>query len=517
MKPLTRTEYSLKNAYATSVLRIVAILMGFVVRVVFTHTLSQIYVGVNGLFTDLLNVLALFELGIESAITYALYRPIAENDVEEQKSLMRIYCWYYRVVAVTVTLMGLLVIPFLPILIKEQTEVEHLTLIYILYLTNSALSYLVVYKKSLIDAHQLLYLGLMYQTVFWVIQDILQIIILITTKNFILFLLVYIVCTLLGNIAISNKASRLYPYIKEKNIQPLEGLKKKEIAKNIRALFLHKMGNVLASNTNNILLSFFVGIISTGIYSNYYLIIQSINQILHQMFLGITASIGNLGVSRDVDRVKMVYHTTYFIAQWVYGLGAICLFELLNPFVRFSFGEKYLFSRDIVLVLCINFFVTGLKDVTLVFRNSLGLFRRDRYISIICAVSNIIFSIIMVNQFGTIGVFMGALSSMLLTSAWLEPYIIYKYYLKHPFDQFLLKYLWYHLSMGIIWFAVDYLCQFMKGNFVKVILTRLAICMIIPNLILGVVYIRSAEMRIIREKVTVIINNMKKRQGNGVI
>ncbi len=510
MKPLTRTEYSLKNAITTTILRVVAILMGYAVRVVFTHTLSQSYVGINGLFTDLLNVLALSELGIESAITYALYRPIAENDVEEQKSLMRIYCWYYRAVAVTVTLMGLLVIPFMPILIKNQPEVEHLTLIYILYLANSALSYLVIYKKSLIDAHQLLYLGLTYQTCFWVIQDILQIITLITTKNFILFLLVYIICTLLGNIVISRKASRLYPYIKEKNIKPLEGLKRKEIAKNIRALFLHKIGNVLVSNTDNILLSSFVGIISTGVYSNYYLIIQSINQILHQMFNGITASIGSLGVSRNVARVTMVYRTTYFIAHWVYGLGAICLYELLNPFVMISFGESYVFSKDIVLVLCINFFITGLKDVTLVFRNSLGLFRHDRYISIVCAAFNLVFSIIMVKQFGTIGVFMGTMISMFLTSAWLEPYIIYKHYLKRSFYQFLLKYLWYHLSMGIIWLVVDYLCQFMKGSFVNVILARLMICLIVPNLILVILYFGSAEIRIIREKIKISWKSVKK-------
>ncbi len=510
MKPLTRTEYSLKNATTTTVLRVVAIVMGYAVRVVFTRTLSQSYVGINGLFTDLLNVLALSELGIESAITYALYKPIAENDVEEQKSLMRIYCRYYRAVAVTMTLIGLLIIPFLPFLIKNQPEVEQLTLIYALYLANSALSYLMIYKKTLIDAHQLLYLGLTYQTCFWVIQDILQIIILITTKNFILFLLIYIICTLIGNIVISRKANRLYPYIKEKNIKPLDDLKKKEIGKDIRALFLHKIGNVLVNNTDNILLSSFVGIISTGIYSNYYLIIQSINQILNQMFQGITASIGSLGVSRDADRVTMVYRTTYFIAYWVYGFGAICLYELINPFVMFSFGESYLFSKDIVLVLCINFFITGLKDVTLVFRNSLGLFRHDRYISIACAAINLLFSIILVKQLGTIGVFLGTLSSMLLTSAWLEPYIIYKYYLKHPFYHFLLRYLWYHLSIGIIWIIVDYLCAFMKGSFVNVILSRLAICMIVPNLIVGVLHIRSAELRMIREKVMIILKNMKR-------
>ncbi|MDF2485718.1 MAG: transporter [Herbinix sp.] len=515
MKPLSRTEYSLKNAYITTILKVIAILMGYVVRVVFTHTLSESYVGINGLFTELLNVIALSELGIESAITYALYRPIAENNREEQKSLMRIYGWYYRAVAVTVTLLGLFVIPFIPVLIKNQSEVEHLTLIYLLYLTNSALSYLIIYKKSLMDAHQLFYLGLLYQTGFWVVQDVLQIIILITTKNFILFLLIYIICTLIGNIFISKKANRLYPYIKEKNIKPLEDLKKQEIAKNIRALFLHKIGDVVMGNTDNILLSSFVGIMSTGIYSNYYLIIQSINQLIHQIFHGITASIGNLGVGRNVDRVKIVYQTTYFIAHWVYGLGAICLYELLNPFVRISFGEKYLFSKDIVLLLCINFFVTGLKNVTLVFRNSLGLFRHDRYISIACAAFNLVFSILLVRRFGTIGVFIGTLISILLTSAWLEPYIIYKFYLNRSFYQFLLRYVWYHLSIGMIWFFVDYLCQLLKGNSMTVILVRLVTGLIVPNLILGIIYFRSVELRSIILKINIIFNKMKKGRGLG--
>ena len=210
---------------------------------------------VNGLFSDILNLLALSELGIESAITYALYRPIAENNKEEQKSLMRLYRQYYRIVAFTVVLLGLLMIPFMDALIKNQPDIEHLTFIYLLYLANTALSYLLIYKKSLIDAHQLFYVGLLYQTGFWVLQDILQIIILITTKNFILFLLIFLICTLASNILISKKADRLYPYIKEKRIQPLDSSKKKEIRKNVQSMFLHKLGNVVVNNTDNLILS----------------------------------------------------------------------------------------------------------------------------------------------------------------------------------------------------------------------------------------------------------------------
>ena len=172
----------------------IAILLGFLSRVVFTHTLSEDYVGINGLFTDILHVLALSELGVSTAIAYALYRPIAEKDEEKQKSLMKMYRQLYRAVAVIVLAAGLMVIPFMDFLIKNQPEVGHLTFIYLMYLLNSAVSYLLIYKRTLIDAHQLSYIGVLYQTFFLVVQNVLQILILILTKNFVLYLSVMIVC-----------------------------------------------------------------------------------------------------------------------------------------------------------------------------------------------------------------------------------------------------------------------------------------------------------------------------------
>ena len=196
MADRSRTEYSVRNTTAAMISKIVAILMGFATRVVFTHCLSENYVGVNGLFSDVLNVLALSELGVGTAITYALYKPIAEDDFEKQKSLMKLYCQFYRLVAGIVFVGGLAVIPFMDILIKNQPGVDHLIPIYLMYLANSVLSYLLIYKKTLIDAHQLSYIGEVYQMAFLIIQDTVQIVLLITTHNFILFLVVYLICTL---------------------------------------------------------------------------------------------------------------------------------------------------------------------------------------------------------------------------------------------------------------------------------------------------------------------------------
>lgn len=512
MEEKSRTEYSARNTLVAVISRMAAILMGFATRVVFTHTLSESYVGVNGLFTDILNVLALSELGVGTAITYALYRPIAEGDIEKQKSLMRMYRAFYRIVAGFVLAAGLLVVPFMNVLIKNQPDVDHLIFIYLMYLANSVLSYLLIYKRTLVDAHQLIYIGTLYQTIFLIIQDVVQIVLLITTKNFLLFLCVYLICTLGTNLTISRKADKLYPYLRDKEVQPLDKAERKGIFKNIKAMLMHKIGTVVVNNTDNLLISSFVGIVSVGKYSNYYLVIGSIRQILDQVFQGITASVGNLGVTEDAVRVKKIFESSFFIGQWLYGFAAICLFELISPFVAISFGEQYLFDRTVVLVLCINFYITGMRKASLVFRDSLGLFWYDRYKSVAEAVINLVVSILLAVKFGVLGVFLGTFISSVTTSVWVEPYVLYKHHLKAPVWNYFASYVLYAGVLAAIWFATDWLCLRAQGGYFMLFVIRLGICLIVPNLLMLLFYCRKKEFRFVLDKGAALI---KDRRGRG--
>lgn len=500
MEKRSRTEHSVRNTTTAVISKMMAILMGFVTRVVFTHCLSESYVGVNGLFSDILNVLALSELGIGTAITYALYRPIAEDDHEKQKSLMKLYCRFYRLVAGIVLTGGLAVIPFMDVLIRNQPEVDHLIFIYLLYLTNSVLSYLLIYKRTLIDAHQLGYISEIYETVFLVIQDTLQIVLLITTRNFILFLLIYIMCTLGKNISMSKKADRMYPYLKEKNVLPLAKEERQGIFKNIRAMLMHKIGDVVVNNTDNLMLSSIVGIVSVGCYSNYYLVIGSVHQVVSQIFRGITASVGNLGVTEDSGRVKRIFECSFFVGQWMYGLAVICLYELLNPFVEISFGAQYVFPMEVVFVLCLNFFVTGMRQATLVFRDSLGIFWFDRYKSLAGALINLAVSIILARQYGTVGVFGGTLVSMILTSFWVEPWVLYRHSLKAPLRFYFFRYAFYTAVTATAGFVTDLFCRGVSGGQWRVLLIRLLICCTVPNLLFLLCYFRTGEFRFLLEK-----------------
>lgn len=509
----SRTEYSARNTTVAMIARMTAILMGFVARVVFTHTLSEDYVGINGLFTDILNVLALSELGVGTAITYALYKPISEGDVEKQKALMRVYQKFYRLVAVIVLAAGLLVIPFMDILIKDKPQVEHLTLIYIMYLANSVASYLWVYKRTLIDAHQLSYIGVLYQTLSWVLQNFLQIIVLLTTRNYILYLSILILCTVLNNVCISRRADKMYPYLREKKIEKLSPEEKQGIFQNIRAMLMHKIGNVVVNNTDNLLLSALVGTISVGKYSNYFLIIGSIKQVLEQAFQGITASVGNMGVEEGRERIRKIFEASFFMGQWLYGLAAICMYEAIDLFVGLSFGEQYVFDSSITLILCLNFYLTGMRQATLVFRDSMGLFRYDRYKALAEAVINLVVSLILGHFLGTAGVFLGTMVSTVSTSLWVEPYMLYKHRLQASVKPYFGRYALYASVTFGLWYVEDMLCRFIEGNLWVVCVLRILLCFVITNLVYLALYHRTGEFLLLWNKAGRLIQKYRGKGG----
>lgn len=512
MKQKSRTEYSMVNTSVALFAQVSAILMGFFTRVVFTRTLSEGYVGINGLFTDILNILSLSELGVGTAITYALYGPIARKDYEKQKILMRLFRLFYRVTAAIVLIAGLLLIPFLDILMKDRPDVDHLVLIYLLYLLNSVISYLLIYKKTLVDAHQMSYITVMYHNGFLVLQDICQIVILLCTKNFILFLMIAVLCTFLGNACMSRKADKMFPYLKESCNGHLPKEEKQQIVRNVKAMMMHKIGTVVVSNTDNLLISSFVGVISAGIYSNYYLLIGSIRQILDQVLQGVAASVGNLGETEEKQKVQRIFQEIFFGGYWLYGLAGICLLELLNPFVELAFGRKYLFDFPVVLILCINFFLNGTRKATLIFKESMGLFWYDRYKSIIEAILNLITSILFVLHFGITGVFMGTITSTVLTSLWVEPYVLYKYRFQKSAAPFFLKYALNLIVMGSVWVITDLCCRQIEGMLIFQLIIRLGICAIIPNLLLWLLYKNSEEYKELEKIVKVILEKLKNRR-----
>lgn len=505
MQEKSRTEYSAINAAVSLAAQMIAILTGFVNRVIFVRNLSGGYVGINGLFLNILNILSLSELGIGTAITYALYRPVAEGDIPRQKVLMGIYRRFYQIVAAAVMLLGLAVLPFMDMLMKERPDVEHITLIYLLYLFNAAASYLLSYKRAMIEVSQKLYIVSLYTTLFLVLQNILQMVILETTGNFLAFLIVGICSTLAGNFCISRKADSMFPFLKEHTRERLSAEDKQSLGRNIRATILHRIGGVVVNHTDNLILSAFVGVISVGIYSNYYLLIGSVRQLMDRVFQGISASVGNLGATESPQRVERIYKVAFFIGQWLYGICTICLYELLNPFVELFFGEEYLFERPVVFILCITFFILGTRKTFSTFWSSLGLFWIDRYKALAEAVANIVFSVFLVQRWGVFGVFAGTVLSMFPLALWLEPWLFHRFYLQKAVGPFLLRQTGDMAVTGLIWLVVDRLCTLVNGPLLWVLVARALICMGLGNLLLLLAHFRRKEFKTVVRRGTALI------------
>ena len=490
---------------------VIFLLGGYLVRIIFTRVFTAQILGVEGLFADILSILSLTEMGFESAITFALYEPIAHGDIEKQKSVMQLCKRFYRIIAGVVFAGGMIVMLFLPALIKDGDNVEHLYVYYFLYLINSVFSYLLTYKRTLIDAHQLIYINMFYTVAAFVLQDILQIILLLTMPSYLLYLLIGIAATLGKNYILSWKATGLYPYLKDRDIAPLSKEDKSGIVKNMRAMIYHKVGQVAVNNTDNLILSACVGLEAVAMYSNYAMITNAVRNIIMRVFKGLSASIGNFRVTESDDAVAKVYEMTFFLGGWITCISTVCLYRLLSAFVGLSFGDKYVLEPVVVLVLCLNFMAGSMGDTTLIFRDSLGLFWYDRFKPVAETILNLVLSLIFVQYWGITGVFMGTLVSHLATGFWIEPYVVYKHGLHRKCGRYFVRYFMYVGATFVSAMLTELAFRAIPGeNYITILLAGLPISVLIPAAVFVVFFFWTREFKGLKDIAWKLIRDRQK-------
>lgn len=488
-----RTENSIRNTVVGILGQVFSIIINFISRTVFIHVLGADFLGINGLFTNVLSMLSLAELGIGNAIIFSMYKPLAYNDKNKLNALMNLYKKAYRWIGIIVGVLGLMIMPFLNYIINEPPNIENLNVIYILFLANSVVSYFYVYKSSIIIADQKNYIMTIRQQIYNFIKIVVQIIILITTHNFILYLFIQVIGTFMSNLSISKKADLLYPYLNDKNVPKLDNQSKKSIYKNILAMMTHKVGEVAIGGTDNIIISTFVNVYWVGIYSNYFMIISMLNNFLSQIFTSLTASVGNLNVKESKEKSYDIYKKMFFLNFWLYGFCSICLLVLINPFIQIWIGKDYLMKMNVVFIIITNFYITGMRQTTMIFKNTFGLFWNDRFKPLLEAIVNIVVSIVLIKKLGVIGVFLGTFISIITTAFWIEPYVLFKHGFKKKMLIYFAKYILYlfiTLAAGII---TEYLSLMIQGNIYISFIVKVLICLIVPNIIFLIVCIRMKE------------------------
>lgn len=497
---MSRTGNSLRNIKFALVFQATNIVVSFVTRRVFVQMLPQEYLGLNGTFSNILSVLSLAELGIGSAITYSLYKPLAEHDQGQIAALMALFRRTYCTIGLVIALLGCALAPFLPILIRDLPDIPYIHLIYLLFVLDTSLSYFYVYKQSLIIADQRRYIISTCSYVLNIALHLAQALFLWFTKNYFAYLGLQIGKTLLESLILSGIADRLYPHIKGAETGILDIETKKKIVKNTKAMISHKVGGIVVFGTDNLLISYFVGAVSVGLYSNYLMITNGLNGIYSQLFGSLTASIGNLGVTAaDTKQVLTVFKRVNFLGNWIYGFSAVCLTVLLNPFIELWVGADYLFSQGIACLIALNFYVTGMRQAVLTFRDAGGLYWYDRHKPIAESLINLAVSAILAVPFGVAGIFMGTFVSTMTTCFWSEPRVLYRYAFHASAKPFFHDYAVNTLITALTTVIVWHICEALPGSGLPLFVAKMAVCAVAGNLGFLLAYHRREEFRYFTE------------------
>lgn len=406
------------------------LVLSFVSRTVFLQILGVGYLGINGLFSDVLSMLNMAELGFGTAMTYSMYKPLAEKDYDTLAGLTQFYKKVYRIIALTIAVIGVALVPFLPHLINLEQDIPHVELYYLLFLAGNVASYFVVAKTTVLYADQKNHILIKYSAYWHVAQIITMLAVLWLTKNYTLYLLTQVFFVYGQNIHKSRVAGKYYPYLCKKVTLPKE--KTNGIFKDVGSAFLYKIANVLITATDNTLISVLVSTEMVGYYSNYSIIIGKLNGLVGTVFYSLIASLGNLIAKENSKHRYQVFQTMQSLSQIICSFCVSCVFLLEEDFIRVWLGPEYLLSNLTLIAIVINFYLNIILSPVVSFREAAGLFRKTKFIMLWSAAINIVLSIILGKLIGLSGILLATSISKLLTHFWYEPKLLFRGFFNQP-------------------------------------------------------------------------------------
>ncbi len=505
MNQNSRVKNSAFNFITNVMFQFISIITAFIIRRVFINTLGVEFLGIAGLFNNVLAVLSLAELGVGSAVSYSMYKAIAESDKDKLAALNNFYRTIYNRISICVLIIGISLLPFLKYIVKLDINVPHLYAYYVLEVLNSVFSYLFIYKTAIVNADQSGYKLNKLSIVLQIIKFVLQIVSLICFKKYMLYILAGICVTIFGNVIKSIYSEKWYPFIKDRSTQ-LSEVEKKEIWNNIKAMFLYRISGIVLNNTDNILISVIINTKMVGYYSNYFMINTKLHAILTMFFTSIYSSVGNLNATESKERRVFIFKVISLLSFWLYGLGTIGFYFCGEDIVRAITGsEQFVLGKDVLIACVILFYFNVLKQPILVYRETSGLFRYGKY-SIVCsAILNIILSIILGLKFGVFGIVISSCISRFCCDIWYEPFVLFKRIFKESPRYYFLEQLKYAFVFGI---CITLLISINSFIDIKHLYLRLGVeavlCFVISNLVFLLVFFKTKEFSYIKDKILLL-------------
>ena len=494
----TRTENVIKNSTASIVYKIVHTLIQFIVRTAFIHILGNEYTGISGLFTDILQVLSVMELGLDSSMVYALYKPLAQKDEKRITAFLKFYRTAFRIIGIVVLLGGICLLPFMQLFVKDVPNIkENLNGIFMMYVVTSGCSYFLIYKTVLFRADQKSRIISNCSSFIEILECISEVILLLVTKQFYAYLILRFVAAISGNLILSAIARKRYSAYMNKNSEKLSKVEKKKIFRDLACMTIYNVASVAINSTDSVFISAFAGTVEVAIMGNFTLIIRGVNTTIGQIANAAKASVGNLAVTSNTIKQEQVFEQMNFLSFWVACFSGTCLLVLLNPFIGdIWFDTSYTISEHIIAIMVVNFFIAVMTYSVEAFRIANGLFVYGWYRPAIMAVLNIVLDIIMGNKWGIPGIFLATTISRALTQVWFDPYLIYKMVFKKSAKQYFFKYILYLGSTALSGLTVLEICKLISLSNIWIEFgCKFIIAAIVSNILVCLLFHTTAEFK----------------------
>ena len=491
----SRTKNAKRNIVSGLVSKCVSLLFPFVVRTCVIHYLGTVYLGLGGLFSSILQVLSLAELGFGEAMVFSLYAPLQKNDTTKICAILNLYKKIYRAIGIVILVGGLAVMPFLKYFINGgYPKGVNVELLYIINLFNVVVSYwLFAYKNSLLSAAQNISVSNKIGMVMQCAMSIAQIIILVTLRNYYVYVLIIPAFTIARNLITEVVSKRLYPDYFCKGKLPKEDIR--DIEKRVTGLFIYKFCGTMRTSFDNIVISSFCGIVMLGKYENYYFIVHTIMSFFVIFSSSITAGIGNSMVSESVEKNYEDYQKFLFIYEWITGWCTVCLFCLYQPFMLVWVGEDLMLGGEIVALMSAYFYILKSGDMCYIYRQAAGIWWKDKLRPAVEAVANLVLNIVLVKYFGVAGVLMATIVTMLIINTYWGAKTLFNTYFKRSMKEYFINLLLY-LVITTFAVAVTYgICQLFAFTGIVRLLYNMLICCIVPNVVYLLCYRSNKNFR----------------------
>ena len=468
------------------------VILPFITRTVIIYTIGIEYTGLNSLFQSILQALSFAELGIGSAMVFSMYKPMADNNTEMICALLKFYRRCYKIIGIIILSLGLALLPFVDLLIAGDipgdVDVHYL---FAIYLIDNVIGYLFfAYKTSLFQASQRVDWISRINILVQIIKCIIQIFAVSLIRNYYIFAIALPLTTLLNNLITEFLSRKNFPeYICAGNLYPSQVL---AIGNKIGGMVFQKIGSIILSSADTIVISAFLGLKVLGIYNGYYYVITALTSFLSIIHRSLIPSIGNSIVKESDEKNYRDFNKFHFIYGWIIGWGSICLLCLYQPFIRLWQGSDNILSMPMAALFSLYFFVFHIGDMSHIYREALGLWWEGKFIPLISSIINLTLNLLLVNKIGLYGILIATIISVIFINIPFVAYVVFKYYFHSKrlwliYLHTLIKRFLIVTLIAIITYLTTVLIPF-KG-----MLQIGIICVFLPNIIFIAIYKKSED------------------------